>query len=155
MADQSIIDNTFVIERTYPKAAAAVFAAFSDTSKKRRWFAEGPDHDVEHFIMDFAVGGQERAQYRFKKGTAFASVALTYDGRFLDIVADRRVVTASTMTLGDRRISASLVTAEFRPKNSGTLLVLTHQAVFFEGADGPKIRESGWRALLDRLQPVV
>jgi hypothetical protein len=105
--------------------------------------------------MDFAVGGQERAQYRFKKGTPFASVALIYDGRFLDVVADRRVVTASTMTLGDRRISASLVTAEFRPKNSGTLLVLTHQAVFFEGADGPKIREAGWRALLDRLEPVV
>jgi uncharacterized protein YndB with AHSA1/START domain len=155
MTDQSIIDNTFVIEHTYLKTPIQVFAAFSDASKKRRWFAEGPDHDVEHFSMDFAVGGQERAQYRFKKGTPFASVALIYDGRFLDVVADRRVVTASTMTLGDRRISASLVTAEFRPKNSGTLLVLTHQAVFFEGADGPKIREAGWRVLLDRLEPVV
>jgi uncharacterized protein YndB with AHSA1/START domain len=131
MTDQSIVDNTFVIERMYLKPPIQVFAAFSDASKKRRWFAEGPDHDVEHFSMDFAVGGRERAQYRFKKGTP------------------------STMTLGERRISASLVTAEFRPKNSGTLLVLTHQAVFFEGADGPKIREAGWRALLDRLEPVV
>jgi len=155
MADQSIIDNTFVIERTYPKTAAAVFAAFSETSKKRRWFAESPDHDVEHYSMDFEIGGQERALYRFRKGTPFASVALTYDGRFLDIVADRRIVTASTMMLGDRRISASLVTAEFRPTRSGTLLVLTHQAVFFEGADGPKLREAGWQALLDRLEPVV
>ena len=39
--------------------------------------------------------------------------------------------------------------------NSTTLLVLTHQAVFFEGADGPKLRQAGWRALLDRLEPVV
>ena len=155
MADQSIIVDTFVIERTYLKAVAAVFAAFSDTSKKRRWFAESPDHDVEHYSMDFEVGGQERALYRFKKGTPFASVALTYDGRFLDIVPDRRIVTVSTMTLGDRRISASLVTAEFLPKRSETLLVLTHQAVFFEGADGPKLREAGWQALLDRLEPVV
>ena len=155
MTDQSVIDNTFVIESTYLKSPPLVFAAFSDPSKQRRWFAEGPDHDVEHFSMDFAADGRERAQYRFKKGTPFALVVLGYEGRFLDIVADRRVVTASTMTLGDRRISASLVTAEFRPNNSGTLLVLTHQAVFFEGADGPKIREAGWRALLDRLEPVV
>lgn len=155
MTDQSIVDDTFVVERTYPKVAAKVFAAFSETSRKRRWFAESPDHDVEHYSMDFEVGGQERALYRFKKGTPFASIALAYDGRILDIVADRRIVTASTMTLGDRRISASLVTAEFRPKNSGTLLVLTHQAVFFEGADGPRLREAGWRALLDRLEPVV
>ena len=155
MTDQSVIDNTFVIERKYLKSPSLVFAAFSDPSTKRRWFADGPDHDVEHFSMDFAVGGLERAQYRFKQGTPFAHVALGYEGRFLDIVAERRVVTASTMTLGDRRISASLVTAEFRPKNSGTLLVLTHQAVFFEGADGPKIREAGWHALLDRLEPVV
>ncbi|MCG2630222.1 SRPBCC family protein [Bradyrhizobium sp. WYCCWR 13023] len=155
MADQSIVHDTFVIERTYPKVAAKVFAAFSETSRKRRWFAESPDHDVEHYSMDFEVGGQESALYRFKKGTPFASIALAYDGRFLDIVADHRIVTASTMTLGDRRISASLVTAELRPKNSRTLLVLTHQAVFFEGADGPKLREAGWRALLDRLEPVV
>ncbi|RXH14684.1 SRPBCC family protein [Bradyrhizobium guangzhouense] len=155
MAGQSAVHDTFVIERTYPNVATKVFAAFSDTSRKRRWFAESPDHDVEHYSMDFEVGGRERALYRFKRGTPFASVALAYDGNILDIVADSRIVTASSMTLGERRISASLVTAEFRPKNSGTLLVLTHQAVFFEGADGPKLREAGWRALLDRLEPVV
>jgi hypothetical protein len=28
---------------------------------------------------------------------------------------------------------------------------LTHQAAFFEGADGPAMREDGWRKLLDKL----
>ena len=55
------------------------------------------------------------------------------------------------MTLGDQRISASLVTFEFLPADKGTDLICTHQGAFFEGADGPQIREAGWRNLLDQL----
>ena len=64
---------------------------------------------------------------------------------------DRRIVTASTMPLGDRRISASLVTLEFLPAENGTDLICTHQGAFFEGADGPQMREGGWRHLLEQL----
>jgi len=56
------------------------------------------------------------------------------------------VVTASTMSLGDKRISASLMTFEFLPTDIGTDLICKHQGAFFEGADGPQIREAGWRA---------
>jgi uncharacterized protein YndB with AHSA1/START domain len=55
------------------------------------------------------------------------------------------------MTLGDRRISASLVTVEFLPTDRGTDLICTHQGAFFEGADGPQMREAGWRHLLEQL----
>ena len=55
------------------------------------------------------------------------------------------------MTLGDRRISASLVSVEFLPTDHGTDLICTHQGAFFEGADGPQRREEGWRQLLERL----
>ena len=55
------------------------------------------------------------------------------------------------MALGERRISASLVTIELVPTDKGTDLICTHQGAFFEGADGPKMREAGWRTLLDKL----
>ena len=55
------------------------------------------------------------------------------------------------MTLGDRRISASLVTVELLPTDEGTDLICTHQGAFFEGADGPQLREAGWRQLFERL----
>jgi len=151
MAEQSVIHSTFVIERSYPKPPERVFSAFADAAKKRRWFAESQSHEVEEFAMDFRAGGIERARYRFKEGTPFQGVALTSEGSYLDIVPDRRVVTASTMTLGAQRISASLVTVEFLPTDKGTDLICTHQGAFFEGADGPQIREAGWRHLLEQL----
>ncbi len=64
---------------------------------------------------------------------------------------NQRVVTASTMSLGDKRISASLVTIELLPTGLGTDLIFTHQAAFFEGSDGPQMREAGWKHLFDGL----
>ena len=151
MKERSVIHSTFVIERNYPTTPERVFAGFSDPAKKRAWFAEGGSHDVEEFEMDFRVGGNEHARYRFKAGTPLAGAALTSDTSYQDIVPNRRVVMASTMSVGDMRISASLATIELLPAEKGTDLVLTHQGAFFEGADGPQMREEGWRKLLEQL----
>ncbi len=151
MAEQTAIHNTFVIERSYPKPPETVYAAFADATKKRRWFAEGENHEVEEFAVDFRVGGTERTRYRFKPGTPFPGVILVNEAIFEDIIPNRRVVTASTMSFAGKRISASLVTVELLPTEKGTDLICTHQAAFFEGADGPQIREMGWRKLFDQL----
>lgn len=152
MPEQSTIHNTFVIERSYPKPPATVFAAFADPAKKRRWFAEGHSHDVEEFTMDFRVGGSERSAYRLKEGTPFPGVPLVSEGRYLDIVPNQRIVSAADMSFGGKRISAAMVTIEFLPTENGTDLICTHQGAFFEGADGPKMREGGWRKLFDQLE---
>jgi uncharacterized protein YndB with AHSA1/START domain len=155
MEEQSTIHSTFVIERAYPKPPERVYSAFADPAKKRRWFAEGDYHELEEFEMDFRVGGIERFRYRFKAGTPFPGVAVTYEGSHQDIVPNRRVVTVSTMTIGEKRISAALVTVEFLPTEQGTDLICTHQGTFFEGADGPQIREAGWRLLFEQLAKEV
>ena len=151
MEEQPVTHNTFVIERTYPAAPGRVFTAFADPVKKRRWFVEGGSHAVEEFSMDFRVGGAEHALYRFLEGSPFPGATYSTDSVYQDIVADQRVVLAYSTTFGGRRISACLVTIEFRPDGQGTKLILTHQGVFFEPSDGPKMREQGWQTLLDRL----
>ena len=151
MAEKPAIHSTFVIERSYPRPPDRVFSAFANAAVKRRWFAEGERHDVEEFEMDFRVGGVENVRYRLNASTPFEGVVIAGEGRYLDIVPDRRVVTVSTMTFGDTRISAALVTVELLRTAEGTDLVCTHQGTFFEGADGPEIREAGWRQLFERL----
>ena len=39
----------------------------------------------------------------------------------------------------------------FEMADGGTLLTLTHQCAFYDGADGPDMRRGGWETLLDVL----
>jgi uncharacterized protein YndB with AHSA1/START domain len=144
--ERSVTHSTFTIERGYPASRERVFAAFSDPAKKRRWFAEGEEAPLENFQMDFRVGGFEHTRRCSKEGWVF-----TNDTVYRDIVAAERIVFAYNMSIGERCISSSLVTVEFRPSGEGTSLLFTEQAAFFAGADGPQIRETGWRLLLERL----
>jgi uncharacterized protein YndB with AHSA1/START domain len=148
---RSVTHSTFVIERSYPTTPERVFAAFADPAMKRRWFAVGESSETEEFEMDFRVAGNECTQRRFKEGTPFKGIALTNHTNYQDIVPNRRVVFAYTMTIGDIRTSASLATVEFLPTQKGTDLIFTDQGAFFEGAAGPQMREEGWRKLLEQL----
>jgi uncharacterized protein YndB with AHSA1/START domain len=151
MTEPTVIHDTFVIERTYPVSIERVFAVFSDPAKKRRWYAESESHGVEDFEMDFREGGAERNRYRMSERTPFPGTILANEGTYQDIVPGRRIVLATSMTLGERRISSSLITIELQETGGATVLILTHQGAFFEGADGPERRKGGWQVLLDRL----
>jgi len=151
MPNPTVIHSTFVIERNYPAPLERVYAAFTDPEKKVRWFAQGGQTEVEKFEMDFRAGGTERTSWRFREGSRFPGVALVNEGVYQDIVPNKRIVMASNMTIGDHRMSASLMTFEFLLTESGTDLIVTHQGAFFEGSDGPQMREEGWRKIIERL----
>src|ERR1700690_3514230 len=155
MTEKPVVHSTFTIERNYTAPPSRVFAAFANQTTKRRWFAEGKSFEVKEFAMDFRVGGRESTRFLFQGGPEGAppkGTEIRNDTTYQDIVPDRRIVLAYTMTLGDRRISASLATIEPGTSSKGTHLVFTEQGAFFEGADGPKMREGGWRDLLAKLE---
>ena len=68
------------------------------------------------------------------------------------IVANRTTNQAQRMAMGGNNISTSLVTFEFLPTDDGSEIVLTHQAAYLEGADGPERRELGWKTLFANLE---
>jgi uncharacterized protein YndB with AHSA1/START domain len=146
MSTPSIVHSTFVVERTYPTSAARVFAAFSDPAIKRRWFVEGEGWHIDEFTVDFRVGGCETSRFRFKDGPPVRNETI-----YQDIVDGERIVFVYAMTVGDKRISASLASVELFASGKGTRLVYTEQGQFFDGAEQPKQREHGCAELFDKL----
>ncbi|HUB83984.1 MAG TPA: SRPBCC family protein [Bryobacteraceae bacterium] len=148
--NSTVTHATFTIERRYSAAPERVFTAFADPAKKRRWFAERELRNAE-FAMDFQVGGREQTKAVMGPDTPFPGAAITNDTVYQDIAPNRRIVFAYTMTIGGKRISASLATVELLPSDTGTLLLFTEQGAFFEGSDGPGMRQEGWNSILDAL----
>jgi uncharacterized protein YndB with AHSA1/START domain len=145
-AQPAVVHSTFSVERTYPSPPARVFAAFSNQETKRRWFAEGEGWQVDEFTVDFRVGGHETARFSYQGGMPMGN-----DTIYLDIVPDRRIVLAYTMTANGERTSVSLATVEITPAGSGARLVYTEQGAFFDGADSVALRKQGCRELLEKL----
>jgi len=146
MAERSVIHATFTLERSYDAPPAKVFKAFADPAIKRRWFVEGEGWEVEEFTGEFKVGGFERSRFRFRGGEPIRN-----DTSFHDIVPNERIIFAYSMTIGDKRISSSLATFQFKPAGNGTQLIFTEQGAFLDDLDSAGPREGGWKGLLDAL----
>ncbi|HEU4650220.1 MAG TPA: SRPBCC domain-containing protein [Croceibacterium sp.] len=144
------IHDTFTLQRRYPHARELVFAALSDPALKARWYAS-PSTELELCESDFRIGGADRQRSVLGQGTPFPGAALENEGRFEDIADGERIVVSTSMTFGGRRISSALLTFELADAEGGCTLTFTHQAVFYEGADGPEMRREGWEKLLDAL----
>lgn len=149
------VHATCVVTRSFSKPASAVFAALSEPDKVRRWMSAGSHSELAEFQSDFAEGGKQLLKYRMGPETPIAGAIITNEATFQHIVPGERIVTVSTMKMGDRIFSASQVTFELVSVPSGTELFITHQGAFFEGSDGPERREHGWNVLADNLVTVV
>lgn len=145
-----VIHDSFTIDRSFPHSRERVFAALADPALKERWYAD-ETMEPQGSEMDFRVGGIERQSYVLREGSPFPGLALENEGRFEDIVEGERVVVSTSMAFGGRRISTSLLTFELSDEDGGCALRFTHQAVFYEGADGPEMRRGGWETMLDAL----
>lgn len=153
--EPKVVHATCVVERSFQKPPAVVFAALSDPNKVRRWMDGGRYSELEDFLVEFKEGGRQVIKYRMGPETPIAGSEILNEGRYQQIVLGERIVMASTMKRDGKPFSASQVTFELVETETGTDLILTHQGAFFEGADGPAMREQGWRTLIANLAKVV
>lgn len=151
MITHPTVHDTFVLERTFGVPPARAFAAWSDPELKARWFIGPENWKVVERTLDFRVGGREVLHGAFASG-----VDTIFLAQYRDIVPNERVVYAYDMMFDGNLLSISLATLEFRPTGAGTRLVLAEQGAFFDGSkDGPRSRERGAAAHLDRVGKVL
>ena len=145
-AASAVQHGSFVIERLYDANPALVFTAWADPQAKRRWF-RGPEGwtNLEH-SLDFRVGGREINRGRIADGEIHA-----YDARYEDIVPNERFILAFTMSVGDVRISSSLLTVSLQPEGTRTRLRLTEQIAVLDKRFPMADREHGTGELLANL----
>lgn len=139
--------NTLVLERIYRAPPERVFAAWSDPALRRLWDVPGEGWELAELDMDFRIGGREYSRFGPPGDPRFVS-----DGLYLDIVPNRRIVSAGTMHDGEVRISVTLGTLEFFSERGGTRLRVTDQSAFLDGRDDVSARASGYGTMLDKLE---
>jgi uncharacterized protein YndB with AHSA1/START domain len=146
MTPTATVHATLVFEREIPAPVEAVFAALADPVARSEWGTPSDTAVVIYDEADFREGGQDR----FRCGSR-ADPNIHGTTRYLDIVADRRVVSSETIVMGGKRLCASLTTLELTPDGGKTKLKSTTQLASFIGDDMIKGHEMGTNASLDNL----
>jgi uncharacterized protein YndB with AHSA1/START domain len=147
----TVTHNTFEIRKTYDSTPSAVFGAFAFQDRKSRWYAASPSHEPLSYSFDFRPGGEEKLTARMLPGTPIAGKKLCWNSTYAEIVENARIVFFQTLDIDQTRVSAAVVTVEIRAIGEQAEVLLTHQAAYFEGADGPEMRRMGWEHLLDTM----
>ena len=149
-AKNSLIHDTFTLERRYPSAPGRVFRYFSEPEYRKRWFGATEDWSQRSHSLDFRVGGQELEQ-----GAPPGGPLMTYESRILDIAPGERIINSYVLSAAGERFSVSL-TVEYLPGETGTLLRLTEHGAYFDGnPEGPQMRVHGIGKQLDLLGRVL
>jgi uncharacterized protein YndB with AHSA1/START domain len=136
-----VAHSTFTLERRYAAPIHQVFDAWANPEARKRWMAQGADH-----TQNFVVGGHETV-----KGFDAQGRALSYRARYVDIVANERILTTSTLHTEDQLSTVSVTSVEFQADGTGTLLVLTEHGIYLPGQEQPEWREHGTAQQLDTL----
>jgi uncharacterized protein YndB with AHSA1/START domain len=147
----SVLNGSFAMTRSFAAPPGRVFDAFADLSLRRRCFRI-PGAEDRH-ELDFRVGGGEVSRGRV------ATEQIEYRSRFVDVVANERIVFAYELSLDGRLRTISLVTIELAGGPSETRVTHTEQYVLLgfsgDGRDDVAHLEAGVRLLFNGLRPIV
>ena len=141
-----ILHATLVFERSIPATTDQVFAAYADVTVRKKWGAPSDNTALIYDKADFREGGEDVFRCGPKSNPNIHGVM-----HYLDIVANRQIVSSETITVDGRRLCASLTTLEFNSEGNHTKLKSTTQLVSFIGQDMVRGHENGTNAALDNL----
>ena len=142
MSTAAAVKPSLTINRRFKAAPARVFAAWTEPAQIARWFDPG-DVKVVEAVFELRPGGRFQVH-----ATSASGEDHRVSGIVQEAVPGKKVVyTWAWQSTPERQ---SLVTVEFKPDGDGTLLVLTHEQFFDEGARDR--HNGGWSAALDKFE---
>src|SRR6266581_4546387 len=141
MSAQTATKPSLTLKRRLNAPPAKVFAAWTDPEKMKRWM--GPEGVVpQHAEIDARVGGHYRLIMRSPDGEEH-----DVSGVYREVVPNEKLVFSWAWKSTPER--QSQVTVLLAPDGDGTLLTLTHEQFFDEGARDR--HQAGWTEGLDKL----
>lgn len=145
MEREKVEHATIVVERHFKASPARVFAAYQDPEAHDRWNVPGDDWKLAEFHHEFRPGGEAISRFGPEGDPHIRS-----EGHYLDVVPNRRIISAGTIFDRDSAISTTMMTVELLPDGVGTRLLLTDQSAFFSW-ETKQDRTNGWGQILSRL----
>jgi uncharacterized protein YndB with AHSA1/START domain len=146
MIDISTDHGTVVVERTLDVPVSRVYCALADARERASW---GAPSDAAVFIYDeanFAVGGRDLARCGAKEDPRYR-----VEARYIDIVAERRVVWTETNHEVDKLLATNITTLELLPDGQRTRLKVTVQVTSFVGLGMIKNTKAGHEGSLANM----
>jgi len=142
MSTATAVKPSLTIRRRFKAAPERVYRAWTEPAQVARWFGPGSITVLEA-VFEPRTGGRFMIHARSPGGEDHR-----VSGTVREAIPNSKVVyTWAWQSTPERQ---SLVTVEFKPDGDGTLLVLTHEQFFDEGARDR--HNGGWNAALDKLE---
>jgi uncharacterized protein YndB with AHSA1/START domain len=142
MATETITKPSLTLKRRFKAPPARVFAAWTEPEQIKRWFGPGKV-ECSYAAFDLRVGGRFEIRAQSSDGEKHQ-----VGGIVREVIKNEKLVyTWAWHTMPERE---SLVTVEFKPDGSGTLLTLTHSQFHDEPARDR--HQYGWSGALDKLE---
>ena len=142
MPADTAVKPSLTIRRRFKATPERVYRAWTDPAQIARWFGPGGIAVVEA-KFEARAGGHYMIHARSPEGEDHR-----VSGTVREAIPNSKVVyTWAWQSTPERQ---SLVTVEFKPDGDGTLLVLTHEQFFDEGARDR--HNMGWNAALDKFE---
>jgi len=130
--------------RVLRAAPERVFQAWTRAEDLKRWFSPGPDFTVPIAEVDLRVGGR----YRFGMQGPGQPLSVA-TGIYEEITPPARLVFTWGWEEAGPTAPSTRVTVEFRPKDGGTEIILTHEN--FADAKDRDQHAAGWEGCLNML----